>query len=80
MRKALASSILLLFAVFANAQNFPSEFWHSGKILLMSGDTLKGEVKYNMTTDVVQYKIGERIQTFTSQKVLYFEIFDLKKN
>ena len=43
----------------------------------MSGDTLKGEVKYNMVTDVIQFKQGERFQTFTSQKVLYFEIFDV---
>ena len=77
MRIAATIGLILLTTVFTYSQNFPSEYWHSGKVLLMSGDTLKGEVKYNMTTDVVQFKTGERIQTFTSQKVLYFEIFDV---
>jgi len=69
--------LALLAAPEVTGQNFPSEYWHSGKIILLNSDTLKGEVKYNMTTDVVQFQAGEKVLTFTSQKVLYFEIFDV---
>ena len=77
MRVLLLVLVSILSIQVASSQNFPSEYWHTGKVLLLNNDTLNGEVKYNMTTDVVQFQQGERVLTFTSQKVLYFEIFDV---
>ena len=60
----------------ARAQEFAFEYWHDGKMVLESGDTLKGKVKYNMQTDLLQLEADNRIETFTSRKVVFFEIFD----
>ncbi|UII23735.1 hypothetical protein [Fulvivirga ligni] len=60
-----------------NAQNFPSEVWHEGKVVLAEGDTLSGLVKYSLENDVVQLSADNKtIKAFTGRKLLYFEIFD----
>ena len=45
-------------------------------IVLMNGDTLTGLVKYNVEGNVVQYDNKRQVKAFSSQKVLFFEIFD----
>lgn len=59
------------------AQEYAFELWHEGKVVLESGDTLKGKVKYDMQTDLVQVNIADRYESFTARKVLLFEIFDV---
>ncbi len=44
--------------------------------MLEDGTTLKGSVKYDMSTDLVQVKIDDRYESFTARKVLSFEIYD----
>lgn len=64
-------------AIVAKAQQWPFELWHEGKIVLVSGDTLKGLVKYDLEQDLVQFNDQrENIVAYTSRKVLFFEIFD----
>ena len=58
------------------AQQFSFEFWHSGKAVLDSGDTLRGALKYDMSNDILQVEVDRKLESFTSRKVLYFEIFD----
>ncbi len=67
----------LVIPAFSSAQKFPFEFWHEGKIVLESGDTLRGPVKYSMQEDLVQFQTDRTVETFTSRKVLFFEIFDV---
>jgi hypothetical protein len=54
---------LVCFSAAASAQQFPFEFWHEGKIVLETSDTLRGLVKYDLQNDLLQLKI-------------FFEIFD----
>ena len=61
----------------AAAQNFPSEFWHAGKLVLVEGDTITGEIKYNLETDILQVNASNKVYTFSARKILYFEIFDI---
>lgn len=68
--------ILLFIAPALYGQEFPFEFWHEGKVVLETGDTLRGSVKYNLQSDLVQFQNNTRIETFTARKVLFFEIFD----
>jgi hypothetical protein len=71
------SALALILATFpAMAQNFPSEVWHEGKVVLIDKETHKGLVKYDLETDIVQVNIDNTIQAFSSKKILYFEIFD----
>src|SRR5262245_58620833 len=68
--------ILLLLSLTAFSQQFPSELWHEGKIVLEEGDTLRGNIKYNMQSDLLQLEIDNKLESFTARKVVYFEIFD----
>ena len=70
--------LCVLFFTFrlATAQEFAFEYWHEGTIVLETGDTLKGSVKYDMQTDLVQIQVDNKLETYTARKVLFVEIFD----
>jgi hypothetical protein len=72
------ASIVFFFLSFSLlAQQFPSDLWHEGKIILLEGDTLKGNIKYDLQQDLVQYGVADqRTTAFSARKVLFFEIFD----
>ncbi len=67
---------IMILTLQASAQTFPSEVWHRGKVVLMDNREHKGLVKYDLETDIVQVNNENTISTFSSKKVLYFEIFD----
>jgi len=76
MLKYLLSIALLAASVNLFGQEFPSEIFHEGKVILQSGDTIKGKTKYDMQNDMVQVISGNVVHTLTSRKVLFFTIFD----
>ena len=61
----------------ANAQQWPFEYWHEGKLVLESGDTLKGKIKYDIQTDIIQFDQKGVLQSFTGRKIVFYEIFDV---
>lgn len=73
--------VVLIFLIFSSAavkaQQWAFELWHEGKVVLTTGDTLKGLVKYDMQQDIIQYN-NQRgsVEAFSARKVLLFEIFD----
>ncbi|MDF9797140.1 hypothetical protein OKW21_002403 [Catalinimonas alkaloidigena] len=70
---------LLYFTVLigsVNAQYFPSEVWHEGKLTLLSGDEISGKIKYNFEADLVQVNLNNTLQTYSARKILFFEIYD----
>jgi hypothetical protein len=73
--------LMLITVQVSVAQQWPFEFWHDGKIILESGDTLRGLLKYDLQQDLVQYD-NQRgsVEAFTPRKVLIFEIFDKTSN
>ena len=75
MRSLLTIIILFLtFPLFA--QEFPSELWHEGKMVLVEEDTLVGKLKYDMTQDIVQVQVNDKMYTYGASKIFYFDIFD----
>ena len=81
--KTPAIVVLLLFVcTFSFGQRswqrtWPSELWHEGKLVLVSGDTLKGLLKYDFEQNLVQYIVNNnKAEIFHARKVLFFEIFD----
>ena len=77
MKSFLFFFVLIFTLGNTHAQEFSFELWHEGKIALEKGDTLKGVVKYNMQTDLVQIKeANERLETYTARKILFLEIYD----
>jgi hypothetical protein len=73
--KFLLIAGLVLFFNKGIAQVFPFDFWHDGKVVLESGDTLAGVLKYDLN-DLLQVKHHNRLESFSARKVLFFEIFD----
>jgi hypothetical protein len=80
--------LLFLFFLFISAsglaqrntggtQQFAFEYWHDGKIILDTGDTLRGQVKYNMQNDLIQLLSKNKLETYTARKIVTFEIFDI---
>ncbi len=74
--KAFFLVFLLFYALPALSQYFPSEVWHDGKVTLLSGEEIRGQVKYNLEGDLVQVNVNNTIQTYSARKLLFFEIFD----
>ncbi len=73
----LAGIGILLTGVTIAQRDWPSELWHDGKVVLTSGDTLKGNIKYDFNQDLVQYVVSNRkAEIYSARKVLFFEIFD----
>lgn len=71
---------LILCSVIATAQQFPFEFWHEGKAILETGDTLRGKIKYDPQNDLIQLERNKKFETLTSRKVIFYEIFDQQQN
>ena len=77
--KKIYFALLLLMLCHAGygQKYFPSELWHDGKVVLVSGDTLKGLLKYDFQQNLVEYVVNNRkAEIYHARKVLYFEIFD----
>jgi len=68
--------LVICLASSARGQQFPSEFWHEGKIVLETGDTLTGSIKYDLTNDLVQFSQNNKLESFSARKMTFFEIFD----
>ena len=71
---------LLFFALAATtagfSQQFPSEIWHEGKLVLANEEVYEGLLKYDLERGVVQVEQGEKFFTFGAQSIFYFKIFD----
>jgi hypothetical protein len=67
---------VLLIATQSFGQRWPFEYWHEGKAVLESGDTLKGKIKYEIDKDLIQVDSKGTLQSLTSRKVVFYEIFD----
>jgi hypothetical protein len=74
-RLALVATIF--FTCHAQAQQWPFEYWHEGKLVLEAGDTLKGKIKYDIQTDIIQFDQKGALQSFTGRKIVFYEIFDV---
>jgi len=57
-------------------QKWSFEYWHDGKLVLEEGDTLRGKIKYEINSDIIEIDQNNRLQSFTARKVIYYEIFD----
>jgi len=76
MRIVLLLVFILQFTI-TQAQQWAFEMWHDGKVILATGDTLKGMVKYDPQQDIIQYNNQKgSVEALSARKVLYYEIFD----
>ncbi len=76
MRRTFFLIFIIHICAISFAQDFPSELWHKGKLVLLSEDTITGKIKYDLQNDAVQINVSNVLQTYSARKILYFEIFD----
>ena len=76
MLKGLLFYFFIQISFLGFSQDFPSEIWHKGKLVLLSEDTIVGKLKYDLQNDAVQINVRNVLQTYSARKILYFEIFD----
>ncbi|EMR00939.1 hypothetical protein [Cesiribacter andamanensis] len=70
------STVLLLLVLPATleAQQW-SRFWKPGQLILLDGDTLTGELRYDIVNDAVQIRLeDDRIHSYSGKKLLTFSI------
>lgn len=81
-QKGLITAVVftVLAQVAVRAQQFPFDFWHDGKVVLESNDTIRGKIKYDPQNDLLQLEVNSKFETLTSRKVLFYEIFDRSLN
>ncbi|MGK7392661.1 MAG: hypothetical protein ACNS60_20065 [Candidatus Cyclobacteriaceae bacterium M2_1C_046] len=70
--------LLLIGPLALVGQDFPHEEWHRGRIVLSSGDTIAGNLKYNFESNVVQLNPlnSKELYVFSAQKLIYFDFID----
>ena len=56
-------------------QTLPLDLFYEGKVALQNGDTIKGLIKYSLD-DLLQVWHNHQTESFSAQKVSFFEIFD----
>lgn len=76
MRKGLLIGLVLMSGL-AMGQEFASELFHEGFLVTTDRDTLRGALKYDMSGNIVYMIEGPKVKTYSSQKIFYFEIFDV---
>ncbi len=78
MSRLVIVSLCCLLPVLLKAQQWSFELWHEGRVVTTDGDTLKGLIKYDLQTDIIQFNQPNtnRAEAFAPRKVLFFEIFD----
>ena len=64
---------ILTCSLSLSAQQW-SRGWHPGNLVLLSGDTLEGKIRYDIENDAVQIMLAnELVHSFSGKKVLAFE-------
>jgi len=59
------------------AQQFSKDFWHKGEIYTFSGQTIEGDIMYDLEKQSVQLRLQNgTIQSLSSQKLEAFQFFD----
>ncbi|MCF6360959.1 MAG: hypothetical protein L3J29_09390 [Cyclobacteriaceae bacterium] len=76
MIKRLVFLAIILVAISADAQEFSSDLWHQGMVVLVNEDTITGKIKYNLAQDLIQVEAHKKAYAFSGKRVFYFQIFD----
>jgi len=77
MKSAFLVIVFSFFLQLGFSQEFPSEMWHEGKLVLVSEETISGKLKYDQVKGIVQADIDGKILTYSAKSIFHFEIYDI---
>ena len=75
--KNIFLTIFFTFMLFSGySQEFPSELWHDGELVLVTDEIISGKLKYDQINGIVQVDLGNKILTYSARSIFHFEIYD----
>ena len=77
MKSALLTILLTFILHSGFSQDFPSEMWHEGKLVLVSDQTISGLLKYDQVKGIVQVDRDGKVFTYSAKSIFHFEIYDI---
>ena len=77
MKRWVLCGVLFTSFLMVYGQEFSSDLFHEGFLVTTKKDTLRGALKYDMQQNIVHMIDQGKIKTYSSQKIFYFEIFDI---
>ena len=77
MKRWVLCGVLFASFLMVYGQEFSSDLFHEGFLVTTKKDTLRGALKYDMQQNIVHMIDQGKIKTYSSQKIFYFEIFDV---
>lgn len=72
--------VFLLFVFVwgsALAQRFPADFWHPGEVDLNTGETIVGEIRYDLGRETLQIRVDGVVRSYSASQVAAFQIQDV---
>lgn len=74
----ILSAALLLAQISAlHAQNNGfTDAWYRGTLILAEGDTLTGDIHYELESDLVQISTNNTLKTYSARQIWSFQVYD----
>jgi len=77
MKQSFFILTITISSIVSYGQEFSSEIFHEGFLVTNNKDTIRGALKYDMQSNIVHITDRGTLKTYSSQKIFYFEIFDV---
>lgn len=77
---AIILYLIALVPICTVAQEFSVNMWHVGEIDLTSGETKRGKIKYSLEEEQVLLIVGNKLHSYSTNKVESFLIKDALSN
>lgn len=80
MKKLFTLSIFIFYGYFnlyAQKQNDSVEdYWHFGKVVLLTGDSIIGNFRFDLDKEILQVELKNTLQTYSARKIKSFRLYD----
>ena len=81
MKKLFMLSVVLICHLHLLAQNknkndSVEDYWHFGKVVLLTGDSIIGNFRFDLEKELLQVELQNTLQTYAARKVKAFQLYD----
>ncbi|QHT67064.1 hypothetical protein GXP67_10595 [Rhodocytophaga rosea] len=67
--------VMQMPAVYAQTDGY-RDIWYKGTLVLAEGDTLDGDIHYELQSDLVQINTDNTIKTYSARQIWSFQVYD----
>lgn len=72
----LVTCCILLFTPVDAQRNAWRDNWYRGTLVLTTGDTLSGDIHFELDNDLVQISLSETVKTYSARQIWSYQIYD----